>query len=229
MNELIKINYESDNPTVSGRDLHEKLEIKTAYKDWFPRMCEYGFNVNEDYTPLIFEHPQNKQPYTDHILTIDMAKEICMLQRNEKGKMFRQYFIAVENQWNTPEAVMSRALKMAELTIKNLSANVSQLTVENKIMQPKAEYFDNLCDRSLLTNIRETAKQLKVKERAFVSFLLSKKYVYRDKRGKLMPYAQHADNGLFELKECFNEKSGWGGTQMLITPKGRETFLSMHM
>jgi len=228
MNELIKINYDSDNPTVSGRELHEKLEIKTAYKDWFPRMCEYGFEEGKDFCSFLSESIGGR-PSTNHVLTIDMAKEICMLQRNEKGKMFRQYFIAVENQWNTPEAVMSRALKMAELTIKNLSANVSQLTVENKIMQPKAEYFDNLCDRNLLTNIRETAKQLKVKERAFVSFLLSKKYVYRDKRGKLMPYAQHADNGLFELKECFNEKSGWGGTQMLITPKGRETFLSMHM
>lgn len=228
MNELIKINYDSDNPTVSGRELHEKLEIKTAYKDWFPRMCEYGFEEGKDFCSFLSESIGGR-PSTNHVLTIDMAKEICMLQRNEKGKMFRQYFIAVENQWNTPEAVMSRALKMAELTIKNLSANVSQLTVENKIMQPKAEYFDNLCDRNLLTNIRETAKQLKVKERAFVSFLLSKKYVYRDKRGKLMPYAQHADNGLFELKECFNDKSGWGGTQMLITPKGRETFLAMHM
>lgn len=234
MNELIKINYDSDNPTVSGRELHEKLGIKTAYKDWFPRMCEYGFTENEDFILVAQKRATNnpKNPYTeitDHVLTIDMAKEICMLQRNEKGKMFRQYFIAVENQWNTPEAVMSRALKMAEQTIQNLSANLSQLTVENKLMQPKAEYFDNLCDKNVLTNIRETAKQLKVKERAFVSFLLSKKYVYRDKRGKLMPYAQHADNGLFELKECFNDKSGWGGTQMLITPKGRETFLAMHM
>lgn len=228
MNELIKINYESDNPTVSGRELHEKLGIETRYNDWLSRMIEYGFEEGKDFYSFLSKSTGGR-PSADHALTIDMAKELCMLQRNEKGKMFRQYFIAVENQWNTPEAVMSRALKMAELTIKNLSANVSKLTVENKLMQPKAEYFDELCDRNVLTNIRETAKQLKVKERAFVSFLLSKKYVYRDKRGKLMPYAQHADNGLFELKECFNDKSGWGGTQMLITPKGRETFLSMHM
>lgn len=126
------------------------------------------------------------------------------------------------NQWNTPEAVMSRALKMAELTIKNLTANVSQLTVENKIMQPKAEYFDELCDRNLLTSIRETAKQFKVKERAFVSFLIGKKYIYRNHKGQLMPYAKYVNNGLFEVKECFNPKSGWGGTQMMITPKGRE-------
>ena len=90
-------------------------------------------------------------------------------------------------------------------------------------MRPKAEYFDELVDRNLLTNFRETAKLLRVKEKAFLQFLFEKKFIYRDKKGKIQPYADK-NNGLFEIKECFNEKTRWNGTQTLITPKGRETF-----
>ena len=104
-----------------------------------------------------------------------------------------------------------------------LTAQNSQLTVDKQIMQPKADYFDELVDRNLLTSFRETAKELGIKPKAFVDWLLSKKYIYRDQKGKLMPY-EGKNNGLFEVKECFNEKTQWGGVQTLITPKGRETF-----
>lgn len=107
---------------------------------------------------------------------------------------------------------------------KQLSAKVSSLTVDNAIMQPKADYFDQLVDRNLLTNLRDTAKELQIKQNAFVSFLLEKKYMYRDQKGKLMPYSKHVDAGLFEIKEFTNEKTGFSSTQALITPKGRETF-----
>ena len=116
------------------------------------------------------------------------------------------------------------ALKEEQDKRRALETANSALTVDNQLMQPKADYFDELVDRNLLTNFRETAKQLGVKERDFIQFLLNKKYIYRDKRGKLMPYAQHADSGLFEIKECFNEKTQWSGTQTMVTPKGRETF-----
>lgn len=109
-----------------------------------------------------------------------------------------------------------------------LTAANSQLTVDKQIMQPKAEYFDELVDRNLLTSFRETAKQLGIGEKAFIAFLLEKKYIYRDKKGKLMPYAEK-NNGLFEIKECFNEKTKWSGTQTLITPKGRETFRLLYL
>lgn len=115
------------------------------------------------------------------------------------------------------------ALKEEQDKRKALEASNATLAVDNKIMRPKADYFDELVDRNLLTSFRETAKQLDVKEKAFVQFLLDKKYIYRDKKGKLMPYADKND-GLFEIKECFNEKTQWSGTQTLITPKGRETF-----
>lgn len=123
----------------------------------------------------------------------------------------------------TPEELMAAALIMANKTIENQKARLSSLTVDNQIMKPKADYFDELVDRNLLTNFRETAKQLEVKERDFVRFLMEKKYVYRDKRGKLMLYADK-NNGLFEIKESFNEKTQWSGTQTMVTPKGRETF-----
>ena len=106
---------------------------------------------------------------------------------------------------------------------KALEAANSALTVDLEIARPKAEYFDQLVDRNLLTSIRETAKQLEVKEREFVKFLLEKKYLYRDKKGKLLPYAER-NAGLFEVKECVNEKTQWAGTQTMVTPKGRETF-----
>ena len=231
MNELIKISYENaERPTVSGRELHEALEVKTAYKDWFPRMCEYGFTEGEDFNPLKNEqvrtegNRQVSRELTDHQLTIPMAKEICMLQRSEKGKQFRQYFIRVEEAWNSPEMIMKRALEIANEKVKALQVSVSQLTVDKQIMQPKADYFDELVDRNLLTGIRETAKELKVKQNTFVNFLLDKKYLYRDKKGKLMPYAKPMENGLFEVKEFSNEETGFSSTQVFITPKGKETF-----
>ena len=109
-----------------------------------------------------------------------------------------------------------------------LTAANSQLTVDKQIMQPKADYFDELVDRNLLTSFRETAKQLEIKEKVLIQFLLEKKYIYRDKKGKLMPYAEKT-NGLFEVKECFNEKTQWSGTQTLVTPKGRETFRLLYL
>ena len=224
MNELIKINYDNDEPRVLGRDLHEYLEVTERYSSWFKRMCEYGFAENVDYLGCKVFNTLARQELQDHQLTISMAKEICMLQRNEKGKQARQYFISLEEKWNTPEMVMSRALKMAERQINSLSLINSELTTKNAIMQPKADYFDELVDRNLLTSFRETSKELNVKERDFINFLLGKKYIFRNKKGKLEPYAQYREEGLFEVKECYNEKTQWKGTQTLITPKGRETF-----
>ena len=226
MNELIKVDYSGEKPAVSARELHNFLEVETPYHKWFPRMCEYVFTENEDYavTDIFVHNPAGgPQSMKDAALSIDMAKEICMIQRNEKGKIARQYFLALERDWNSPEKVMSRALRYAEQELKKIKAINSELTVDNQIMAPKAAYFDELVDRNLLTNFRETAKQLEIPPKKFVSFLLAKKFIYRDKKGKLLPY-EDKNSGLFEVKECFNEKTQWSGTQTLITPKGRETF-----
>ena len=132
MNEIIKVNYDNDRPTVLARDLHDFLEVKTAFKDWFPRMCEYGFSQGVDFNPLKNEQVrlegdrQVTRMIDDAQLTIEMAKEICMLQRNERGKQARQYFIQLEKDWNSPEKVMARALQIADKKIKRLETQIEE-------------------------------------------------------------------------------------------------------
>jgi len=112
MNELIPIQYESENPTVSGRELHAALEIETRYNDWFLRMCEYGFQEGKDFYSILSKSLGGR-PGADHAVTIPMAKELCMLQRTEKGKQCRAYFISCEEAWNSPDKIMERALQIA--------------------------------------------------------------------------------------------------------------------
>lgn len=128
------------------------------------------------------------------------------------------------------EDVLKQALASPDFLIelatrlKTEKAKNAQLTVSNQIMQPKAEYFDMLVDRNLLTGIRDTAKELGVRQNDFVRFLLDKGYLFRTKKGKLRPYATYVDSGLFEMKEFVNDKTGYTDTQTMITPKGKETF-----
>lgn len=133
------------------------------------------------------------------------------------------------------DELMSKALLVAQRTIaareeriNALEVNNAALAVSNQVMAPKAEYFDELVERNTLTNFRETAKELGVPPKKFVDFLLTKKFLYRDKKGKLLPYEEKND-GLFEVKECFNEKTKWSGTQTMVTPKGRETFRLLYV
>lgn len=123
----------------------------------------------------------------------------------------------------SPAELMAKALVVAQKTLADREARISQLTVENQIMAPKAEYFDELVERNTLTSFRETAKMLDVPPKKFVDFLLEKKFLYRDKKGKLMPM-ENRNDGYFQVKECMNEKTKWSGTQTLVTPKGREAF-----
>jgi len=217
MNELLKINTtDSERITVSARDLHEALEVKTQFKDWFPRMCEYGFEDGKDFCSFLSESTGGR-PSQDAQITVDMAKEIAMLQRTEKGKEVRKYFIQVEKEWNSPERVMARALTIANKTIETLK-------IENSEMKPKADYFDNLVERNLLTNFRDTAKELGLRQTDLINNLIEDGYVYRDQKSKLKPYAKYGKTGkgLFELKEF--SKNDHSDVQTLITPKGRETF-----
>ncbi|MDR0872811.1 MAG: antA/AntB antirepressor family protein [Prevotellaceae bacterium] len=115
MNDLITICFDSEKPTVNVRELHAALEVETRYNDWFARMCEYGFVEGKDHYSVLSngEGFGKAAVRTDHKLTVSMAKEICMLQRTPKGKQFREYFISVEEAWNTPEKIMERALQIA--------------------------------------------------------------------------------------------------------------------
>ena len=136
-------------------------------------------------------------------------------------------YIAGQDQL-TPEELMAKALQVANKTLAEREARISALTVQNAIMAPKAEYFDELVDRNTLTSFRDTAKELGIKPRAFVDWLLEKKFIYRDQKGKLMPREGKGD-GLFEVKEAKNDKTQWSGVQTLVTPKGRETFRLLYL
>ena len=133
---------------MNGRDLHDALQVKTAYKDWFPRMCEYGFSEGTDFCSFLSESSGGR-PAVNHQLTIDMAKQLCMIQRTDIGRKFRQYFIQVEEAWNSPEAVMARALQFVNQQLALLRHQNMELTdtiaVQNQQileMKPKVSYYD---------------------------------------------------------------------------------------
>ena len=165
MNELITITTnEVGEPTVLGRELHEFLGVETPYRIWFPRMVEYGFTEGKDFNPYknvrVGEEGNREvaRELTDHLLTIDMAKEICMIQRTERGKQARQYFIQVEKDYNSPEKIMARAHRIAE-------KEQSTLKLENKVqaqqiaeLQPKATYYDLILQCPSLLSVTEIAK-----------------------------------------------------------------------
>lgn len=139
MNELIKINTDnSDRPTVMGRDLHMALNIQTPYKQWFDRMCEYGFTENIDFCTNLCESTGGR-PSVDHQLTVDMAKQICMIQRSPEGRKYREYFLEIERQWNNPEAIMARALKIADRKLLDVTAQMQQLTAKNEQLTEENE------------------------------------------------------------------------------------------
>jgi phage antirepressor YoqD-like protein len=140
-----------------------------------------------------------------------------------KGRRCRQYLIDLEKAWNTPEQVMARALRIAEQTIASLKTEAQQMTAQIEELKPKGEYFDELVDRNLLTNFRDTAKELGIREKDFISELMARKYIYRDQSGQLKPYSGKGD-GLFKIKEFNSRYSDHSGLQTLITPRGRETF-----
>ena len=191
------------------------IHCKGALKRGIPTsggIQEMSFIPESDLYRLVFSSKlPNAERFTDWV-----TEEVLPSIRRNGG------YIAGQEQMS-PEELMARALDVAHNIIRRLETENSNLTVKNAIMAPKADYFDQLVDRNLLTNFRETAKELGVAPRTFVQFLLDKKYIYRDQKGKLLPY-EGKNDGLFEVKECTNQKTQWSGVQTMVTPKGRETF-----
>ena len=233
MNELIKITYNNDRPAVSARDLHDFLEVKTAYKDWFPRMCEYGFTEGEDFNPLKIERVQNEggrmvtRTVDDAVLTIDMAKELCMIQRNEKGKQARQYFLQIEKNWNSPEKVMARALQIAGDKLKRL---------ENKVEAdaPKVLFADAVSASKTSILVGELAKLLKqngvdIGQHRLFRWMRENGYLIRRNGTDFnMPTQKSMDLGLFTVKETAITHSD--GTVTVskttkVTGKGQQYFI----
>lgn len=201
------------NPSKALSD-HCKGDLTNRYPvvDALGRTQDTIFIPESDLYRLVFRSKlPNAEKFTDWVV-----EEVLPSIRKNGG------YIAGQETMSDVE-LMARALAAANRILAEREARLAQVTVQNAIMQPKADYFDELVERSTLTNFRETAKQLGVPPKKFVEFLLSKRYIYRDKRGKLLPY-EDKNNGLFEVKETFNEKTQWSGIQTLVTPKGRETF-----
>ena len=221
MNELIKINYEDDNrPTVLGRDLHEALEVKTPYTQWFDRMKEYGFTENTDFVTVhknVIRADGTPMPQiqNDHQLSIDMAKEICMLQRSEKGKQFRQYFIEVEKEWNNPDAVMARALQMANNKLEEIKSRNIKLTNTVAIqsqqiaeLQPKASYYDLVLNCKDLLSTTEIAKDYG-KSAKWLNEYLHDRCVQFKQNGIWLLYSKYAQQGYTSTKtHTYNGNDG---------------------
>ena len=215
-NELIKINHESDRPTVLGRDLHEMLEVKTDYKDWFPRMCEYGFIDGIDFSSFLSESTGGR-PKQNHQITIEMAKEISMLQRTDKGKQARQYFINLEKAWNTPELVMARALKLADVKIKSLETQIE----EQKPLILFAETVTKSCDNILMRDMAKLCcdQSINIGEKRLYKILRKEEILMSDNT----PYQAYIDRQYFVVKEStfttpYGEKLN---KTTLVTPKGQ--------
>lgn len=229
MNSLIKINYDNDQPTVLGRDLHEALGVKSKYADWFKNMCAYGFDEHKDFSAFS-KNLENGGRTIDHQLTIPMAKELCMLQRSEKGKEFRKYFIKIEEQWNTPEAVMARALKMAMAQLedikcenKHLSETVAIQTQQIAELQPKATYYDVVLNCKDVVSVNTIAKDYGKTAQWLNGFLHDKGIQY--KQGKIwLLYQKYANKGYTKSKTCLHTSS-YGTTYVSLhtywTQKGR--------
>lgn len=191
MNVLIPINYDAEQPTVSARDLHEKLHIETPFKKWIDRMCEYGFEEFKDFWTKMSESTGGR-PSTEYDLSIDMAKQICMIQRSPEGKQIRQYFIDLEKAWNTPEQIFARALKMADREIEKLKSNNASLIEDVQRMKPKEIFADAVSASNTSILIGELAKLLKQNgietgQRRLFTWMRDNGYLIKSGSSKNMP------------------------------------------
>jgi phage antirepressor protein len=230
MNQLITVNLnDNQEPVVSGRQLHEALGVKTEYRKWFGRMTEYGFEENHDFVRVTQKCPTpgGLQDMTDHIIKLDMAKEIAMIQRTDKGKEVRQYFIQVEKDFNSPEKIMARALKIADNKIHKLEAQM-------EADKPKVLFANAVSASQTSILIGDFAKLLRQngleigQNRLFIWLRENGFLINRKGDSWNMPTQRSMDRGLFEIKERTHHEPN--GTIRIskttkITGKGQVYFM----
>lgn len=208
MTNLIKVTYENERPTVMGRDLHNFLGVTERYSSWFERMQQYGFAETIDYLGCKVFNTLAKQELQDHQLTIEMAKEISMLQRNEKGKQARQYFIQLEKEWNSPEKVMARALKIADKKIQCLEIENLQQKQMLAEFSPKASYYDVVLQTPDVVSATQIAKDYG-KSAIWLNNILHENKVQFKQGGVWLLYQKYADKGYTKSKtEVYNGSDG---------------------
>lgn len=226
MNELLKVNYDNDRITLSARELHEFLGVSTRYNDWIKRMVEYGFNENTDYQAITQKRVTaqgNETSFIDHEITLDMAKEIAMIQRSDKGKEVRQYFLELERRWNSPEAVMNRALEYSRKQVKALMEEKQGLIEENKELKPKALFADAVSASNESILIGQLAKLIRqngyeIGQNRLFGYLRENGYLIKKGERYNQPTQKSMDLGLFEVKERTITNPD-GSTRITLTTK----------
>lgn len=226
MNELLKVNYDNDRITLSARELHEFLGVSTRYNDWIKRMVEYGFNENTDYQAITQKRVTaqgNETSFIDHEITLDMAKEIAMIQRSDKGKEVRQYFLELERRWNSPEAVMNRALEYSRKQVKALMEEKQGLIEENKELKPKALFADAVSASNESILIGQLAKLIRqngyeIGQNRLFEWMRENEYLIKKGERYNQPTQKSMDLGLFEIKERTITNPD-GSTRITLTTK----------
>lgn len=226
MNDLITINYDSGQPTVSARDLHEKVGSTERFSAWFERQLQYGFEEGEDFIGCKTFNALAHQELQDYSLTVDMAKQICMVQKNERAKKIRQGLIDLEKAWNTPDQIMARALKMADQKIHSLQTDV-------KRMKPLADFGEALIKSETSVLVRELAKiitqstGIKIGQNRLYDWFRDNKYIIKN---GTEPYQFRVEQGLFERKANCTITHNTGNAETkyttYVTPKGQAYFIS---
>ena len=221
MDELITVNF--DTQTVSARELHEQLHIGTRFNDWFPRMTEYGFVEGTDFYSKMSKTDNGGRPSTDYEISVDMAKQICMIQRTPEGKAVRQYLIDLEKAWNTPEQVFARALKMADEKINSLKEINTSLIAENKRMKPKEIFADAVATSHTSILIGDLTKLIcqngyQIGQKRLFEWLRENNFLIKSGSSKNMPQQRYVEQGLFEVKES-NVQNPDGSVRITRTTK----------
>ena len=226
MNELLKVEVnENQEQVISGRELHMFLNIGTEYAKWFSRMCEYGFEENRDFKVIVKNDENSKggRPSTDHIMKIDMAKELCMLARNEKGKQARHYFLEVERDWNSPEKVMARALNIANNTINNLKLENSMQKQMIAEFKPVKEYVDTILSSTDTVTVTQIAADYGLSAKALNKILFEEGLIHNVNKQWIL-YKKHMNKG-YTKSETIDVKRADGSTKVVMntkwTQKGR--------
>lgn len=223
MNNLISVNLNENNePVVSGRQLHKALDVKTAYKDWFPRMVGYGFTENEDFCSNLSESTGGRRA-TDHVLKLDMAKEIAMIQRTDKGKEVRQYFIQIEKEFNSPDKIIARALLLSNDKVLKLESRVEFLEAELEEAQKQARYLDLIIESKASLRVTQIAADYGMSAHKF-NKLLHDLGVQHKVNGQWILYKRHMGKGYTDSATFdFMDNRGQARTHITTTwtQKGR--------
>ena len=223
MNELLKVNYDNDRITLSARELHKFLGVTERFGNWFERMNQYGFQESIDYLGRKVFNTQAHQELQDYEITLDMAKEIAMIQRSDKGKEVRQYFLELERRWNSPEAVMNRALEYSRKQVKALMEEKQGLIKENNQLKPKALFADAVSASNESILIGQLAKLIRqngyeIGQNRLFEWMRENEYLIKKGERYNQPTQKSMDLGLFEVKERTITNPD-GSTRITLTTK----------